>query len=129
MSSIFGGGIGFLLVLPVLIAQWIGVIALGKSGRHPAWWCMMVGTVLTTISAVLSVLAMVIVVTGTGGYGFGVSFLIVSGLWGLGSLVFAVGFAMHGLRSNRVMHRVEELESLIAAQGEQLNRQNPGESS
>ncbi len=133
MSSIFGAGFGFLLMLPVLIAQWIGVIALGRSGRHPAWWCMMLGTALTTIGAVLSILAMVIMFTGSSQFGgmnsLGVSFLIVSGISGLGSLVFAVGFAMHGLRSKRVEHRVEELESLIAAQGEQLNRQSPGEPS
>ncbi|MFC7337273.1 hypothetical protein ACFQY0_08810 [Haloferula chungangensis] len=133
MSSMFDAGFGFLFALPVLIAQWVGVVALAKGGRNPAWWCMAAGTALTTIGSVLSLLIMVMMITNLSEVGGMTSIIsiyqIVAGFSGLGSLVFVIGFAMHGIRSKKILDRVEELESLIAAQGEQLNRQNPGEPS
>lgn len=134
MSSMFGVGFGFLFALPVLIAQWIGVIALAKSGRSGAWWCMAVGTSLTTVGSVLSLVFLALMMRGISGSGGGIQQLaiyggVVGGVSGLGSLVFVIGFAMHGVRSKKIEGRVEELESLITAQGEQLNRHNPSEPS
>jgi len=126
MSSTFGAGFGFLFALPVLIAQWIGVIGLAKGGRTPAWWCMMVGTVLSTLGSILSLIIMGLLVGNALRSGGMESmlyfFMAIGGVSGLGSLLFAVGFAIHGLTARKLRARVEELESVLTAQGEQLSR-------
>jgi hypothetical protein len=130
MSS--GIGFAFLFGLPVLIGQWVGVIALAKAGRNGAWWCMLTGTVLTTLGSIASILSLWFMIGGRGGSGSGgmdtvmVIMMVVSGAAGLGSLLFAIGFAMHGMRAKSMVQRIEELESVLAAQGEQLSRQHPG---
>ena len=132
MSSMFGAGFGFLLALPVLIVQWVGVIALGKCGRTGAWWTMLVGTVLSTLGAILSAVFVFVLIrrlAGSGSDQIVIYMAVIGGVSGLGSLLFTVGFAMHGLSSRRMKERVEELESVLAAQSEQLDRQNLGESS
>ncbi len=122
-------GFGSLLALPVLVAYWVGVISLGKSGRNGAWWCMMIGTVLTTLGLFASVASMVMMyLTGFGSIsGLGDYYVIVivaaSSLSGLGSLLFGIGFAIHGLKHRRVYERAEELENVIAAQSEQRARE------
>ena len=124
-------GIGFLLSLPVLIAQWVGVIAIGKSGRNGAWWCMMLGTALSSLGILASVLALIMAASNFGSPGavasslevITMAILGISVLAGFGSLLFGIGFAMHGLQHRRAKERAEELESVIAAQSEHLERQ------
>lgn len=130
MSSIFGAGIGFFLVFPILIAQWFGVVGLAKNGRNGAWWCMAVGTGLTTIGSILTPIVYFALMRNSGGFEkIGIYLAIAGGVSGLGSLIFVVGFAIHGMKSRRMYARVEELESVLAAQGEQLSRQDSGKES
>jgi hypothetical protein len=126
MSSIFGAGLGVFIVLPVLIAQWLGVIGLAKSGRNGAWWCMAVGTGLSTLGMILGGLLFFWMFRRSGGSQEIAMFavMMVGGASGLGSLVFSVGFGIHGMMSKKMRQRIEELESVLAAQGEQLNRQD-----
>ena len=123
-----GAGMGTLFALLISIAQWVGVIGLSKSGRNGAWWCMAIGTGLTTIGSLLSALATVLLFRDLGRLGgvegYGAVMSIVAGGSGLGTLLFVIGFAMHGLRTKSVLQRVGELEGVIAAQGEQLDRQH-----
>jgi len=117
--------LGFFLALPILIAQWLGVIGLAKSGRNGAWWCMAVGTGLTTIGSILTPIVYFSLMRNSGGFEKMAIYLsIAGGFSGLGSLVFVVGFAIFGMKSRRVHERVEELESVLAAQSEQLSRQD-----
>lgn len=111
-----------------LIAQWVGVMAM-RDERNGAWWTMMIGTAMSTLGALGTVIAMVVMFTNIGGsrgYGFsGMSssitiFLAVAGMHILGGLVFASGFAMHGLRRKAAREREQQLETIAAAMGEEL---------
>src|SRR5690606_18435707 len=97
-------GFGFFIIIPLLIAQWVGIIGIGKWQRNKPWWTMTVGTGLATLSTILMV-GFIIYSSGwlsglTGSHRFGGSvmmFMFASGaLSTLGSLLFAVGFAVHG---------------------------------
>jgi hypothetical protein len=46
----------------------------------------------------------------------------VARLNGLGSLLFAAGFAIHGMRASRISSRHSELEMLVRAQTEEIRR-------
>lgn len=117
-SSFFG--LGFLLTLPVLIAQWLGILGLGKRERNTAWKCMLAGiccNTLGTLSMILYSLGMMF------GIGHGISGIIaLSSLSGLGSLLFFIGFAIHGQKGSVSQTRINELEAIATAQGEELNR-------
>lgn len=114
----------FLFALPILIGQWIGILGLGKANRNGAWWWMMSGVGCSTLGAIGSTLFMILMMTGmSGGMSFGAASVIASSsLSGLGSLLFAIGFAIHGLQASRAQQRITELEAIAAAQSEELNR-------
>lgn len=131
MSSGFAlAGLAPLLFLPVIIAQWIGVLGLGKCGRDGPWWCMMIGTALGTLGILVNTALMIVMFTNVdslsaiGGDPFWkvAPFMASSGISGLGSLLFFVGFAIHGVLASRLVQRVEELETIAAAQGAELDQ-------
>lgn len=124
-----GFGMLFLFGLPVLVAQWVGVIALGKVSRNVAWWCMLAGAIAATLGSFGSVFATYLVsyFMGSGGTNYYMTGVwVVSGISGLGSLLFMIGFAIHGLKSKSLVDRILELETVLTAQGEQLARQQSG---
>lgn len=47
---------------------------------------------------------------------------------GLRSLVFTIGFAIHGQQASKTHQRITELESIASAQGEELTRRTPYDS-
>ena len=116
-----------LFTLPILIAQWFGVFGLGKVKRNAAWRFMVTGICCSTLGGLTSTIT-------TGLWFFAVTsasdplslgfFLInaANGISGLGSLLFAIGFALYGWQRARTTQRVTELETIAAAQGEELNR-------
>ena len=122
MSYSFMGMGSFLIMLPVLIAQWIGITGLGKANRNAAWKCMLAGICLSTFAALIS----------SGLVNLFLSFLPIGEQITsrnssrtpavLGPLLFAIGFALHGSHAARSSQRVTELEAIAAAQGEELNR-------
>lgn len=124
--GLFGGS--GLFALPVLIAQWVGVVALAKSGRSGAWWCMTIGTVLTTLGTLagLSIMVMAMVRPSwlSGSSAPFSTFMAASlGMMGaslLGSLLFSIGFALHALKVSRLSQRTAELETLCAAMAEEM---------
>jgi len=124
MSYSFMGFGMFLFTLPVLIAQWVGILGLGKANRNGAWWCMMSGIGCSTLGTVGSILFMLLMMGGImGGMAGGMVSVIASGgLTGLGSLLFAIGFAIHGLQASRAQNRIGELEAIATAQSEELHR-------
>ncbi len=126
-SLTLGGVLGGLIGLPVLIAYWIGVVALRKSGSRPAWWCMLIGVSFSTLGMISSVgfgVWMSFNMAGTTGFSdYFIWFTVLSGLSGLGSLLFAIGFVLHALKLRRRGDRARELEAIVEAQNEQLSRQ------
>lgn len=111
-----------LVTLPVLVAQWVGILGLRHANKDGAWWTMAIGVALSTLGIVLYVGGMFLWST-LGGRGGG-SFVMIaaSSVPALGSLLFAIGFAMHGLRAARAAQRVQELEQLAAAMSEEINQ-------
>lgn len=125
MSYAFMGYGGMLISLPILICQWMGILGLGKANRSKGWWCMMTGVCGTTLGTVFSSVFIGLMMAGLPSI-FGPNstyyFLIPSSLSGLGSLLFAIGFAMHGQQASKTQQRISELESIANAQSEELNR-------
>ena len=50
------------------------------------------------------------------------SYFIPTSLSGLGSLLFAIGFAIHGQQASKADQRITELETIAKVQGDELNR-------
>jgi hypothetical protein len=118
--------LGILLSLPVLIGQWVGILGLRKTERNMAWWFMMVGICFTTLGLIISATFFGLIEFGQSSLLSSPSFrtcstLELSGLCGLGSLLFAIGFAIHGQLASKGHQRICELESIAAAQSEELN--------
>lgn len=118
--------LGFIVTLPLLIAQWVGILGLRHAGRTGDWWTMAAGVGCSTVGVIASVAGMFlmdILRSGGGGPGFGSIMMIAgSGLPALGSILFGIGFALHGLRAARVANRVQELEQLASAMSEEINQ-------
>jgi ATP:corrinoid adenosyltransferase len=113
--------LGFLVTLPVLVAEWIGILGLRHGGKGGAWWSMAVGVALNTVGAVTSVASMFFL---RGGWVGGEMLMLIafSAVPALGSLLFAIGFAMHGLKASRSASRMQELEQLAAAMSEEISQ-------
>jgi len=134
-AGAMGGAILVLIMIPVLAGLWIGVVALGRAGKGGAWWSMMVALVAITLGAVLGVLGtlgfFMAVPSSTSGQEVPALARVLpvlgpigAGLTGLGYLLFAWGFAAHGMRARRVAERIGELESVIEAQNETMRRES-----
>lgn len=118
--------VGFIVTLPMLIAQWVGILGLRHAGRTGDWWTMAVGIGCSTVGVIASVGGMFFMnsfSSGSGRPGFSSIMLIAgSGLPALGSILFGIGFALHGLRAARIANRVQELEQLASAMSEEINQ-------
>ena len=120
-------GFGLLMVLPILIGQWVGILGLGKTERNRAWGCMMAGTCCTTLGTIGYIVFIGLMMSGHSSPMSSISLGAYSGIAssafsGIGSLLFAIGFAIHGQQSSKNQQRITELEAIAAAQGEELNR-------
>jgi hypothetical protein len=113
--------LGTLVTLPVLVAQWVGILGLRHVGRSGAWWSMAAGVALSTLGFVTYFAGAFFFSRGSGG-GTEYLVLIASAIPALGSLLFAIGFAMHGLKASRSASRMQELEQLTAAMSEEINQ-------
>jgi hypothetical protein len=112
--------LGSLVTLPVLVAQWVGILGLRHIEKSGAWWSMAVGVVLSTAGLVINIASRFFlhVVFGSSDS----LFVILASIPALGSLLFAIGFAMHGLKASRSASRMLELEQLTAAMSEEINQ-------
>jgi hypothetical protein len=127
MTSAFPGILTGLIGLVPLIAQWVGLMAM-RDQRTGAWWTMTTGTAIQTLGTVGIAAVMILMFTvlrnpGTStdslvSYG---SVMMLAGLAvGGGSLLFAVGFAIHGLTRRAAGEREQQLEAMTAAMAEEL---------
>ena len=110
-----------LISLPILIAQWVGVIGLRRGPRGLAWGLMTAGMAVNTLSLFLPVILAFAARNGPAG-SFGWMYFSSTLVSTSGAMLFAVGFAMHGLRSARAIERQGELEQLAAAMSEEIDR-------
>lgn len=116
MSTSFFGLLQILPALVTLGAQWVGVIAM-RDARHGAWWVMMIGTAMSTLGGMLSIASMLMMFRSSS------SIVMISSVVGfhtLGGLVFASGFAIHGLRRKAAREREQQLEAITSAMSEEL---------
>jgi hypothetical protein len=123
MTSFFA-----LLGLPILIAQWIGVLAFRRGPRGASWVLMLCGAISNSLTPLLPFLFTLFSSSGTGfgGYDW---FMFIPGIVAMfGSMLFFVGFALHGLKAARTAERHAELEQLTAAMSEEMDRLREGNS-
>lgn len=122
--------LGYIVTLPMLIAQWVGIVGLRHAGKSGAWWSMAAGVACSTLGIVSSTVGVLLLTASrSGGGGPNLSTMVMiggSGLPALGSLLFGIGFALHGLRAARVANRVQELEQLAAAMSEEITQLRRG---
>ena len=114
-----------LVIIPVLIGQYIGVIGLARTRRDRAWSSMAAGTVLQTIGLILTLVTLTWVKNNTGQWRplDLVSFFTISRSCSLfGTLLFAIGFALMGWKAARRGDRITELELMNLAQATELER-------
>ena len=114
-----------LVILPVMIGLWIGTMGLGKAKRDGAWWCMISGITLQSIIMLVHLaitFGMMLspdLFDPVNGFAFGIGTWAVSSL---GSLLFAIGFALMGWKAARRSDRITELELMNLAQATELER-------
>lgn len=123
--------LGSFVTLPVLVAQWVGVVGLRHAGKTGAWWSMAAGVACGTLGIVVSFCGMFLISTftgGGGGFGGGGNLILMAGatLPALGQVLFGIGFAIHGLRAARAASRMQELEQLTAAMSEEMSEMRRG---
>lgn len=126
MMSAFPGILTGLVGLVPLVAQWIGLMAM-RYQRTGAWWTMITGTAIQTLGTLGAVATMILMFTPLGASARGSSFMrysyvmMFTGLAaGGGSLLFAAGFAIHGLTRRAARERELQLEAMTAAMAEEL---------
>ncbi|TAE78385.1 MAG: hypothetical protein EAZ84_00945 [Verrucomicrobia bacterium] len=107
------------LSIAALIAQCIGLIGLRRAGKNAAWWTMCAGLILQAVS-VLASFALGIIPTVP------MVLTIAFSLPLFSSLIFAIGFTLHGLRAARAADRLAELENLASAMSEEITRLREG---
>lgn len=108
----------YLPAIVVLAAQWVGVMAM-RNERNGVWWTMMVGTAMATLGAMGTAIWMILGFSSMSSSGM-ILFFAISGIYILGGLIFAYGFAMHGLRRKAARERELQLEAITAAMAEEL---------
>jgi hypothetical protein len=117
--------LGLLVSLPALVAHWIGILGLRHGGRNGPWWSMATGVVLTTLGMMTS-LGSNFFIHGSPGAWTSLVLYFQSAATAFGSLLFAIGFAVHGLRAARAASRLRELEQLAAAMSEEIHQLRQG---
>jgi hypothetical protein len=79
---------------------------------------MAAGVTCSTIGLMISIGGMFLL----SGPGSSLILFRISAVPSLGSLLFAIGFAMHGLRASRSASRMQELEQLTAAMSGEITQ-------
>ena len=125
MTSSFLGFGALFFALPMLVCQWLGIFGLSKINRNASWWCMVVGAGASTLGSIGSSVFVVLMMMNLSSFGSSGGMLpiaAISGFSGLGSLLFYIGFAIHGMQASNGQKRISELEAIANAQDEELQR-------
>lgn len=117
------GFLGPVMLLVSLVPAWVGAIALRKACPSSGAKVLFIGCVLSTVGlAAVLLFAVFALGVGMDGPALQIAAVVASMAIPVGMLVFMVGFALHGLQSARVVDRITELETIAAAQQEQISR-------
>ena len=109
--------------LVFFVAQWTGVTFLRRSSAKLPWTLMVAGLFTSTSAVVFMQLAPML------GMSLFRSGRFYEWWWILpsfGNLTFALGFALHGLQMARASQRQGELEQLVSAMSEEMDRLREG---
>lgn len=128
MASAAFSLVWLVFLIAVLAGLWVGVLGLRQGGRNGAWWTMMIAISGITLGA-LGLACMGSIMLGSGPSS-GPSPMVLVGIASLlipfSSLLFVIGFAIHGLKTARVRERMQELEQLTEAMSQEINRLREG---
>jgi len=117
------GILGFIPALLALVAEWIGVMAMRKR-KGKGWWLMAVGVGLSTLGPLVALIGALVGFANVHSSGMGFEIVIGALMLGSagGSVLFAIGFALHGLGVNAALERQEQLETMAAAMANEMQR-------
>ncbi len=134
MTSMLFGGAVLLFFLAIMAGLWVGLLGHRKAGRDGAWWTMLAGLVLVSIGILvpaitgwLFVESMSNSMAGGGAPRFDTTFFKILTMLSytflpLGLVLFSIGFALNGLKAGRIFARMQELEQVSDAMGEEISR-------
>ena len=113
-----------LFSLPVLVAQWIGVLAFRRGPRGVSWMLMLWGVIIGSLTPLYPFISMFFQSRMiSGAYGMNYWMIYLPSMVALfSSGLFFIGFALHGLKAARTAERQGELEQLAAAMAEEIDR-------
>jgi len=110
--------------IAAFVAQCAGIIGLRRAGKDAAWWTMCAGLFLHIVGTLASYIG--IYAIGGTAHASQVLTIISASLPLFSSLIFAIGFAIHGSRAARAADRLAELENLATAMSDEINRLRQG---
>jgi hypothetical protein len=105
--------------LVFFVAQWAGVIFLRRSSARVPWGLMVAGLLINTLTSIFLLLGPMI---GISLFRSGRAFEWWWRAPQFGNVTFALGFALYGLQMARASQRQGELEQLVAAMSEEVDR-------
>jgi len=116
------------LGLPILFAQWVGILAFRRGPRGASWILMLCGAIISALVQSYRFLSLLLPILGaSGGLGRNDWLTYLPSFVGIfGSALFFVGFALHGLKAARTAERQAELEQLTAAMAGEIDRLKSG---
>ena len=111
--------------LVLFVAKWAGVIFLRRSAAKLPWGLMVAGVLINTLASILSLCSPLL---GRSLFYSHDAYQWLALASHFGNVTFAVGFALYGLAVARASQRQGELEQLVTAMSEEMDRLR-GESS
>ena len=135
-APMFGSLIGLVLLLGIVTGFWIGLAGLWRAPRGAAWWLMAIGMLLSTIGPIVFAVGNFLMMqalmsfSGTSSSPTGpmippaATLLTGVGIIAIpaGLILFAIGFAIHGMKVARAQERIGELQQLTQAMDEEITR-------
>lgn len=135
-APMFGSLIGLVLLLGIVTGFWIGLAGLWRAQRGAVWWLMAIGMLLSTIGPIVFAVGNFLMMqalmsfSGTSSLPTGpkipTSATLLTGIGiiaiPVGLILFAIGFALHGMKAARAQERMGELQQLTQAMDEEITR-------
>ncbi|MEK7953967.1 hypothetical protein [Luteolibacter soli] len=105
--------------LVYFVVQWAGIVFLRRSSARLPWWLMFSGLLVGTLTSIYFIVGPMIGLSRFGNPRIWEWWSMASRL---GGVAFAVGFTLYALQMARAFQRQAELEQLVAAMSEDMDR-------